>query len=301
MGAADIIPGVSGGTVALIVGIYSRLISAISQIDSTFIRLLSARQWIGALKHIDFRFLTCLAAGIGIGAVAFGASIEGLLVSPLSRAVTLSVFMGMILASITIVAGLIKSGRNGSTFGCILLAALGAGFAFWITGLEQLSAATSLPYIFFCGVIGICAMILPGISGAYLLIIMGFYPQLTDILHRLKDLDVHVDDLIIVGVFAIGCLVGLIAFSKLLRWLLSHHINYTMAVLAGFMLGALRKVWPFQADTTPDEVKLKHKVFEPFLPERWDETTMLCLAAAITAFFAVIAIDRIARRNRHVL
>lgn len=301
MGAADIIPGVSGGTVALVVGIYSRLVHAISRFDTSWLALVRTGQWRAAARYVDLRFLVTLAAGIGVGAVTLGSVIERLMIGTHSRAVTLSVFLGMILASTWIVAGLIGFVDTKKKARCVVCAVLAFGFAYWVTGLGQLGDATSLPYVFLCGMIGICAMILPGISGAYLLIILGFYPQLTDILHRLKDRDVGGSDLITLGVFAGGCFIGLIAFSKFLRWLLDHHRSATMAALAGFMVGAIRKVWPFQLDTTPDVPELKHKVFEPFFPDYWGVAPTLCLMAAMGAFVVVLAVDQFARRDRQQL
>ena len=298
MGAADIIPGVSGGTVALIVGIYSRLVHAISRFDRQLIALLAKGQWRVAAAYIDLRFLMALGVGIGLGAVTLGSLIEEWMVESTSRAITLSVFFGMILASTWIVASLIGASGGKHKVFCVVCGAAAFAFAYWVTSFGHLGNATSLPYVFLCGAIGICAMILPGISGAYLLIILGFYPQLTDILHGLKDGHLSLPNLLTLGVFASGCFVGLVGFSKFLRWLLDHHLSATMAALVGFMLGAIRKVWPFQKDLTPDEMKLKLKVFEPFLPEQWDTHTTICLLAAIAAFVVVLSVDRFARQDR---
>jgi putative membrane protein len=297
MGAADIVPGVSGGTVALVVGIYSRLVTAISHVDGQFVSLVKSRKWGEAARHVDLRFLLGLGVGIGLGAITLGSFIERLLTGEQSREITLSIFLGMILASTLIVVQLISVKSSQSRIVCLVLGLGAALFAYNLTGMTAYGPATSMPYIFLCGMIGICAMILPGISGAYLLIVLGFYPQLTDILHRLKDGDIHLADLITIGAFGAGCLVGIIAFSKFLQWLLAHHMSRTMAVLAGFMLGATRKIWPFQLDTTPGELKLKHKVFEPFMPE-FDGRFWLCILAAAGAFAIVLVVDRFARTDR---
>lgn len=298
MGAADIIPGVSGGTVALVVGIYSRLVTAISRVNRELIVLVMTFQWRQAAAYLDLRFLVALGAGIAIGAVVLGSRIEQLLTVPTTRAVTLSAFLGMIIASTLIVISLIHPRSGLQRLACLGLGLAAAGFAFWLTGLGQLSTASHPLYIFLCGAIGICAMILPGISGAYLLIILGFYPQLTDILHRLKEGDLHVADMIVLAAFGAGCFVGIIAFSKLLRWLLNHRLPLTMSVLAGFMIGALRKVWPFQRDLTPGEIKLKNKLFEPYLPAAWDDTVMWCVVTGAVAMILVICVDRMARKDR---
>ena len=221
MGSADVVPGVSGGTVALIVGVYERLVGAISRFDIQllgYVRKLELRK---AICHVDFPFLASLGFGIAVAIVTLGSTMESLLVGATSRPLTLAAFFGMILASTIVVARWINAPRLSDKWWYSSMGVAAAAFAFWITGLQASSAEVTLGYVFLCGMIGICAMILPGLSGAYLLLVLGMYSHLTDILHRLPHLDVGFRDLVTVAVFGAGCAIGLVAFSKVLRWLLS--------------------------------------------------------------------------------
>lgn len=292
MGGADIIPGVSGGTVALILGIYDRLVTAISHFDAHLLRLLSQRKLRDAAHHIDLRFLIALGFGILVGIVSL-ASVMLYLLSE-KRGYTLAAFMGLILASSLIVARNVRPNTQADFWRCLLLGLLAAVFAYWLVGLDQFGESDSLPYYFLCGMVAICAMILPGISGAYILLLLGAYPTIADLIHRLPKLDVVARDLQIFVVFALGCAVGIISFSKLLSWLLKHARMTTMAVLCGFMFGSLRLMWPFQVDLTPEVEKLKLKRFEPVLPDAWDSYVTTSLVIGVVAMAAVLVLDRIA-------
>ena len=202
--------------------------------------------------------------------------------------------MGMIIASTIVVARWIDAPKTSDKVWYLSLAVAATAFAFWLTGLPTADRAVTHGYVFVCGMIGICAMILPGLSGAYLLLVLGLYSHLTDILHRLPHFDVGLQDLITVFVFGMGCLVGLILFSKVLKWLLANYRGSTMAVLCGFMIGALRKVWPLQTDNSPPLAEsLKEKVYEARMPIEGDPV-MTCIAAAVLAMVAVLVVDQIA-------
>ena len=293
MGAADVIPGVSGGTVALILGIYQRLVTAISRCDRTLIGLLKERRWLDAMWHLDLPFLLSLATGILTGLVTLGGLMNQLLTEASTRSATLAVLFGLISASAVLVAKMIPADARTAGRGLWLMAGgiAGAVFAFWLTGNDALQVEINLPYVFLCGVIGISAMILPGISGAYLLLILGVYGYLTGILKALPHGGVSGREALTVAVFAAGCLTGLLTFSKLLRWLLERAYAPTMAVLCGFMVGALRKIWPFQIDHTPDASELSHKLFTNVMPLRLDGQVWLCLGCAVAAFAIVIVLD----------
>lgn len=289
MGGADIIPGVSGGTVALILGIYNRLVTAISHVDATLIRHVRNRQWSEAAGHIDLRFLMALGFGIATGIVALGSVMHWLL-SDYTQ-FTLAAFFGLIAASSLLVARMIQKW----TPGLIFLILAGAAVAFWIVQQPALTQPPdALWYVFLCGVVGICAMILPGISGAFILLILGKYHDITGIIKDTLHLQITLDNILTVVVFAAGCLIGLISFSKILRWLLAKHEPQTMAVLCGFMLGSLWKIWPFQQDITPDQPEFKLKQFEHLslseLPI--DGRFWLTLGIAIAAALFVLILDR---------
>ncbi|QDS97437.1 DUF368 domain-containing protein [Adhaeretor mobilis] len=292
MGSADIVPGVSGGTVALIVGIYERLVTAISQFDGQLLKMLAGRQWRAAAARIDFRFLATLGAGILTGVAALATLMHYLLEH--ERSPTLAVFFGLILASALLVGKMVKPANSQRAGLCVALAIAGAAFAYWLVGLQAIQASDNPVYFFLCGMVAICAMILPGISGAFILLILGSYESITKIIKDLTHFEFTVGDLTTLAVFAAGCAVGLIGFSKLLRWLLEHYHDLTMAVLCGFMLGSLRKIWPFQIDKTPDVERLSLKEYEPFMPSSWTAQCTSCLTLAVVAFIAVLAVERLA-------
>lgn len=300
MGGADIIPGVSGGTVALILGIYERLVTAISHVDLELLSLVRTGHVREAAEHLDLKFLVSLGTGIGLGILSLGSLVNQLLSSTNTRELTLAAFFGIILASSYLVACMIEFKSPQEAAVLTVLGLLGAGFAFWLTGLQGEEVTLSYGYVFVCGMIGICAMILPGISGAYILLILGAYLPLTDILKALPRGHVGLSELTIVLVFGAGCAIGLIAFSKVLRWLLARHEAPTMAILCGFMIGALRKIWPFQTDLTPEVEKVKHKMFENTWPEAIDGHVIACLAIATVGLLAVLFLDRLTGAHEKV-
>lgn len=298
MGGADVIPGVSGGTIALILGIYTRLVTAISHCDARLVALVREGRWRDAARHVDLRFLVSLGAGIVTGIVALGSIIHTLLENDFTRPLVWASFFGMVAASTILLARLIRirSPRDASLY--IACGIAGASFAWWLTTLTAVSSeAPSLIYIFGCGFIAICAMILPGISGAYILVILGVYFHITSILKDILHGKLSGDSLLTAAVFCCGCAIGLVSFSKVLRWLLAHHHSPTMALLCGFMVGALRKVWPFQVDTSPEVEEFKRKVFAPHMPDAFDTHALLAIAVGLTAYAAVLIVDWWARRD----
>lgn len=293
MGGADVIPGVSGGTVALILGIYQRLVAAISHVDLHLFRMLGEREWRQAAEYIDLRFLV----GLGVGIVTGIGSLAGLMRYLLleQRSYTLAVFFGLILGSSVVVAKMVRPRGAGQWIGFVSLAVAAAGFAAWLVGQQQIGFHDSLGYFFFCGAIAICAMILPGISGAYILWLLGAYVAVTGIIHRALKLQATQHELVLLLVFATGCAAGLICFSKLLKWLLEKAREPVMAILGGFMIGSLRLMWPFQIDLTPDEDKLKLKEFQSMMPERWDQHVTLCFSLAVAALLTVLLLEYVSR------
>ncbi|MEO0530443.1 MAG: DUF368 domain-containing protein, partial [Planctomycetota bacterium] len=234
MGAADIVPGVSGGTVALILGVYQRLLAALSNFDGELIGHALNRRFASAWRHIDGWFLGALGLGIVVGAKGLAGLMTYLLVE--QTTLTFAAFFGLILASGLLVAKMARPATAAQTANCVALGIIAAAFAVWLMSQGRIVPSDSLGYTFVCGAIAICAMILPGISGAYLLLILGKYEQVSEILHRAPALSTG--DVATLGVFAAGCAFGLLAFSRLLRWLLANYWSSTMAVLAGFMIGS---------------------------------------------------------------
>lgn len=230
MGSADIVPGVSGGTIALITGIYGHLVEAISNIRFGFVKpLLKAdfrNFWNTLLDEIDFKFFIPLILGIGIAFLTLAKLVTYCM--DVHTALTYSFFLGLIIASAVI---LFKK-LNEINLKNILFAALGCILTYIFVSLNPIAANHSLVILFFSGMIAICAMILPGISGSFLLMVLGQYKYMLNALHQL-----HLSEII---VFVVGAVIGILGFSKILNYLLKNHEEVTMAFLIGVMLGSLR-------------------------------------------------------------
>ncbi|MCH7989828.1 MAG: DUF368 domain-containing protein [Planctomycetes bacterium] len=285
MGGADIIPGVSGGTVALILRIYERLVSAISRFNLTLVTHLRHGNWSAAAAHVDFRFLISLGCGIAVGVGGLASVMHYLLEH--QRQPTYAAFFGLILASIVLVARMIRRWDVLSVGGLLL----GAGFAYWLVGQLPGKPPEGNAYLFMCGMIAICAMILPGISGAFILVILGKYHDMTGLLKGFLHGNITLETTTTLIVFLTGCVVGLLSFSKLLNWMLDRHKSLTMAVLCGFMIGSLRKIWPFKHDLTPEITEIKRKLFENVLPDSFNGDVWLALGLAVAAIAFVFALD----------
>lgn len=294
MGAADVVPGISGGTVALICGIYQRLVTAISHFDLRLLAHLRQREWKKAVAHVDLGFLIALVGGIVFGVVAMSLLTSVLLETQPARTMTLAAFFGAILASAILVALMIQIRSPGQLAGYVVLGILGGALAFWLATMQydrHVPLEPSYPYLFVCGAIAICAMILPGISGAMILLLLGVYGTLTGIPRNLIHGTEVGESLLMIFVFGAGCALGLIGFSKLLRRLLASYHGPTMAVMCGFMLGALPKLWPFQIEIPPFTEVFRHKQFRPVMPEALDWQVLTAVGVTVAAALFVLAVD----------
>lgn len=232
MGAADVIPGVSGGTVAFITGIYEELINSIKSIDLDAFRLLFQFRIIEFWKKINGNFLICVLAGIVTSLLSLSKLMTYLLEQhPIS---IWSFFFGLILVSSPLILRDIKKWD----FSTALSFIAGIVLAYLITVLSPTETPTNLFFIFFCGAIAICAMILPGISGAFILLLIGKYEYMITALIQFN--------IPVIIVFVLGCFLGLLGFSHFLSWILKNYRFPTLALLAGFMIGSLNKVWPWK-------------------------------------------------------
>ncbi len=287
MGGADAIPGVSGGTVALILGIYPRLVAAISRFDLRLLGLLTGGEIREAAVHVDFRFLFFLLVGIGAGLGGLMSTMHHLLEHEMQR--TFAAFFGMIVASCWIVGRMVGRFDGARAAGAVG----GAAFAYWLVGLPLLqNPPESALWIFLCGAVAICAMILPGISGAFILLILGAYHEITGIVRGLAAGDAGTEAITTLAAFAAGAVTGLLAFSKVLHALLARHRAMTMAVLTGFMVGSLRKIWPFKADLDPSITEFKLKQFENQMPDLGSGETWFTLGILIVAGAFVLGLER---------
>jgi len=232
MGAADAVPGVSGGTIAFISGIYEELITTISNINLSLFKTLKEKGIIAFWEQLNGNFLIALVSGIAISFVTFIRIAKYFIEN--HPILIWSFFFGLIIASI------IYIGKQIVTWNIkiIISIVLGAGLAFYITTIPSLASNDNPYFLFIAGAIAICAMILPGISGSFILVILGAYKTLSDAVH-----DVDVKRLLL---FILGALIGLLSFSRILKWLYKHYENTTLAVLTGFIVGSLNKVWPWK-------------------------------------------------------
>lgn len=237
MGAADVIPGVSGGTIAFLTGIYGELVDSIKAIDLKAIKLLFTGHIPDFWKKINGTFLCCLFVGILISVFSLARLMKYLLENhpiPLW-----SFFFGLILVS----AFFIFRNAKGVKTSDVLSALIGAAVGAFICLVSPGQTPNDLWFIFICGVVGICAMILPGISGSFILLLMGKYEYI--VAEAVSELNLPV-----LAVFACGALVGIVSFSHFLSWLLKTRYNGTILFLAGLMIGSLIKIWPWRSFST---------------------------------------------------
>ncbi len=289
MGAANIIPGVSGGTVALVLGHYQRLIDAVSRVDSRLFAQVIGRRWKSAWQYSDGRFLAGIGVGVVVGSVALAGLMNWLFNVHMSE--TFAVFFGMILASVLIVRRQVARW----TPACYVAVVVGAAGALLIGRLSPTDGGDSLVYLFFSAAVAICAMILPGISGAFILLLLGVYHPITGLIKDTAKGQIELAGVLQIGVFCAGCLFGLLAFSRTLSWLLSRYRDATMAALVGLMIGSVEKLWPLQAATAETAgLKMKERVMQVVAPADYDGSLLLLIVLAVASAAFVLVLERVA-------
>ena len=287
MGTADIVPGVSGGTIAFITGIYEALLTAIASINSRLILQVLRLNLKQALAGLHLRFLVTLVCGIALAVISTSHLMHYLLTEHAVQ--TWSVFFGLITASILVVAHSIN--KRFTTFPALIL---GAILAYGITGLIPLYTPEEPWFIFFSGMIAICAMILPGLSGSFILLILGKYAFITTALRN----PVNPDNLETILIFITGCLVGILGFSRILRYGLARWHDYTLALLTGIMLGSMRKVWPWKITLESQIIRGKeHVLQEENIWPLLDFEFGIALLLMLTGFTLVMLLDKISRQR----
>lgn len=232
MGAADVVPGVSGGTIALIVGIYEELVNSIKSVNLHSLKLLFTFRFAEFWRQINGSFLLSVVAGILISIYSLAKLVTFLLEK--HPVMIWAFFFGLVLSSIYYVVKNVSQWNVMNMF----MFLVGTAVAYYITIVTPTSTTDDLWFIFLSGAIAICAMILPGISGSFILLLLGKYQYM---MAAVKDLDI-----LLLAVFAAGALIGIVLFSRLLSYLLANFYNVTISVLSGFMLGSLNKVWPWK-------------------------------------------------------
>ena len=243
MGSADIVPGVSGGTMALITGIYQRLIDAIKSVNGRLLQHLLKLRFRDIFNILHWKFLLLLFAGIGSAIIFFTRIVPLQIYMFTHPEIVYGLFFGLIVGSIVLLIQDAAPPKWTATHMIPLIA--GAAIGFWIVTLVPTETSESPAFVFLSGAIAICAMILPGISGSYLLLILNKYDYILQQLGELGSVDTF-QALLNLTPFALGCLTGLALFTRLIPWLLDRSYTTTMLVLIGFLIGSLYVIWPFQ-------------------------------------------------------
>jgi putative membrane protein len=284
MGAADAVPGVSGGTIAFISGIYEELINTISNINFSLIKTLKREGFSAFWKQCNGNFILSLLTGIIISYVSFMRLAKHLIEN--HPILIWSFFFGLIVASIFLVGKQIKTWNLTVLIGL----ALGTLAAYYITTIPSMGSNEHPLFLFFAGALAICAMILPGISGSFILVILGAYKTLSDALH---DFDFKK-----IAMFAFGALFGILSFSHVLKWLFKNYHNVTLALLTGFIFGSLNKIWPWKEVLTWSENSSGNLV--PFLERsilpsayKGDPQLVFAICLMFTGFLTIFILEKL--------
>jgi len=287
MGAADVVPGVSGGTIAFISGIYEELIDSINKVNLGTFKILKKEGIAAAWISINGNFLLSLVLGIGLSVLSLARLIRHFLET--QPILIWSFFFGLVLASIIYVGMKIQRWNIGT----ILLLVLGAFIGYIITTLTPHTAEATYPYVFLSGALAICAMILPGISGGFILLLMGMYKPVLDALH-----DKNIG--LIITLMA-GAVIGLLSFSRLLKWLFDHYENLTLAILTGFIVGSLNKIWPWKEVLESEMINGKLKILDEksIMPYSYTNDPQLGMAIvmALIGFLFIVLLERLAKQK----
>lgn len=302
MGAADVIPGVSGGTIAFITGIYDDLIGSLNSINKTALQLFFSGRFKDFWKHINGNFLLSLFCGILISVLSLAGLMHYLLENhPIQ---TWAFFFGLIVAS----SIFILRGIDGWNLKTILFLVFGVILGIVVCTLSPTTTPDALWFIFLSGAIAICAMILPGISGSFILLILGKYQYIMSTISGLTSGEAIGDNLLVLCVFAVGAVCGILAFSRFLHWLLGKYNKETLLVLAGFIIGSLVKVWPWSnmeaiiPSQFPHLAEMMEATSSPLPAEVIAEYTPMvdmqigsAIAFALIGFFLVTGIEMVGK------
>ena len=296
MGAADVVPGVSGGTIAFISGIYEELIESLNNINSAAFKELKSKGFKYTWDKLNGAFLLALMSGILTSIFSLAKGVEWFLEH--HPILLWAFFFGLVAASIVYISKQIKATLwDLAGLKVFLAITIGGIIAYFITTLNPVEASDSNLFLFFAGALAICAMILPGISGAFILVIIGAYgPVLEAISNR------DIKTILVIGA---GTIVGLLSFSKLLKWLFKTYHQLTLAVLTGFMIGSLNKIWPWKVALTYRmnskgmEVPLNEKSISPFNYEG-DPQFLQAIVLMLFGFLIILFLEKIGNKTNIV-
>jgi putative membrane protein len=301
MGAADVVPGVSGGTIAFISGIYQELIDSINNVNLSVLKTLKKDGLKAAWIQVNGSFLLALLSGIGISILTFSKVITHLLET--QPILVWSFFFGLIIASIALIWKEITRWKLVD----ILFLLIGITVSYYITIARPVSSPDSYWYLFLSGFIAIIAMILPGISGAFILLLMGSYETVIGTINTFREglttanSEILTQALLKLGVFALGCIIGLKSFSKVLHWMFEHHKNTTLTLLIGFMVGSLNKVWPWKQvleTRINSHGEVVPYIDQSILPQNFDGDPKIAMAIvlAILGFVLIFGMEKLASK-----
>ncbi|MBR2420267.1 MAG: DUF368 domain-containing protein [Rikenellaceae bacterium] len=290
MGMADVVPGVSGGTIAFISGIYEELLGSIKSIDLEAIKLLFSGKFRALWEKINGKFLFSLIAGIGVAILTMARLMTYMLEN--HPTITWSFFFGLIIASALMVAREV----NRWSVTSVVTMIVGIALSYWITVVSPATTPNDWWFVLLSGAIAICAMILPGISGAFILLLLGKYMY---IMEAVTELNIGV-----LAIFAVGAIVGIVSFSHVLSWLLAKWHDATVTMLMGFMIGSLNKVWPWKQ--TLETYLDSHGVEQPLVqanvsPAQFEVLSgeshlVLAIVSCVVGFALIYVIEMIGKR-----
>lgn len=286
MGIAELVPGVSGGTIAFVTGIYEEFITSINNVNLTTLKVLKEEGFTSFWKKLNGNFLVALLVGMIISILTLSKLIKWLLdIHPIP---TWSFFFGLVLASVIFVAKSIKKWNVLA----IVLFIIGTASAFYITTLPPSTSSGSLPYIFLSGALAICAMVMPGISGAFILVLMGSFKTVLGALNE-KDFGILIT-------FIFGIVFGILSFARVLKWMFTNYKDATLAVLTGFILGSLNKIWPWKNVIEVIQIQKKEIIIdENISPLNFagDNHLTFAIVAAIIGFSLIFILEKSASKK----
>jgi putative membrane protein len=305
MGAADVVPGVSGGTIAFISGIYEELIESIDKVNIGVFKVCKKEGFKVAWSSINGTFLLALFSGIAISILSLAKLIKWLLHN--EPVLLWSFFFGLVLASILYIAKQLKDWSAQIILAIILTSIV----SYSITLAEPFASPDSPFYLLFCGFIAIIAMILPGVSGAFILLILGAYQTAIDTINNLVEglttgnMALFKDAFLKFCLLGIGAVIGLKVFSKALNWMFKHQKNLTLAILTGFMIGSLNKIWPWKEvlktriNSEGETVTLLDKSIFPS-SYSGDSQMLMALVFIVIGFAAILILESLGKQKNRV-
>jgi len=305
MGAADVVPGVSGGTIAFISGIYEELIESIDKINLDVLKIIKSDGFKTAWNYINGTFLVTLFLGIGLSILSLAKLIKWLLHH--KPILLWSFFFGLVLASILYIAKQIKPWNVKRILAIIIFAII----SYYITLAEPFASPDSPAYLLFCGFIAIIAMILPGVSGAFILLILGAYQTAIDTINNLREgllttnMELFKTAFINFLCLAVGAIIGLKVFSKALNYMFKHQKNLTLAILTGFMIGSLNKIWPWKEilkTRINSEGETVTLLDQSILPHQYEGDAQIGLALVfiVIGFISILILERLGKGKNSI-